>query len=312
MSDIDTDDEFFDKDDGRSKKRPRAEPDVPNKVIIVQAPVEAKVAPTTDFYLKTLNVQSLVNSINGFCAGTSTSVVITISEDGFQLRSQRNGSQYIVAFFGKVMFSEFTVKKRVEYTFGVARLNELQKAIKQAQYIVITPSEDVDMPGIAVDTPMNYDTGSVGQFTFNLQAEVNQDDSVFNNRFTYVNHVTIPSKEFKCSLDGISKTAKYLAINVDRKTLVFKGIDESGITTEQAKRTVAADMGMSIEALFSMSNMKPVVKACNLNEVLTISFPSSSMDINGFCPTLFSYVIDQTAPQSHFSMYVTNVVAGSS
>lgn len=311
MSDIDTDDEFFNKDDGRSRKRARADDDTPNKVIIVNEPVVPQVSPTTDFYLKTMNVQSIISAINGFCAGTSTSVVVTISEDGFQLRSQRNGSQYIFAFFGKVLFSEFTVKKRVEYTFGISRLKELQKNVKQAEYIVMTPSEDVDMPGIAIDTPMKYDTGSVGQYTFNLQAEVNQDDWVFNNRFTYVNHVTIPSKEFKQALVSISKTAKYFAINVNRKVLAFKGIDESGITTEQTKRAVVVDMEMSIEALFSRSNMMPIVKASNLNEVLTMSFPSSSMDVNGFCPTLFSYVIDQTAPQSHFSMYVTNVVAGS-
>lgn len=264
--------------------------------------------PMNEFYIKSVNVTLLRNVLTGFSSSEkTTNLIITLKPEGFQIRTPFTGTpDYIISYFNKSLCTDYIVRRSSEYIFEKPRIKQLIKFLKDSVFFEMSPvhTDEFTEAGIRFRGTVKQKNGKYDTFEFYLHDQV-VEKGVFNEKqFVFEDHVFTPSEQFANNIGLITKDAKYVSITIKENVIAFGGVSEVGFFTEEIKQQIDAYTNINQSLLLDLNALKPVTSATSLNQTLKISFVKQNPDIQYVTPVLFEYILDNNAPQSHYSFYI--------
>lgn len=265
---------------------------------------DEKINDEKDFFAKTMNVKDFCNVLVGFGNIPNLEhILVQFGPQGMMLYGKPMESPVVVtSFWNKSMFQDYKCGEVFKKWVSKSRFENLRKKIsKDVEYINISNITE-GTSGFKFSGDRLYKTGGKCHFSFNVFEWTCNVDPVEMN-VTYSWHVSTSSQKLKDNIDFMDDKSEFISVNLENKSLLFEGISETGLVAERiGHETEASELSVKFNCLFYKRFLKIITSTQALHKTVTISFnPDEDTCVY---PVLFSYTLDQSNPQSHFSAYL--------
>jgi hypothetical protein len=202
------------------------------------------------------------------------------------------------------MFTDYRVTKQTRRILDKNRLDSLKKKIsKEVEFLEITSC--TEYPGYTFSGYRIYKTGGKCKFTVNISDVHNPIHLVDMSDIEWSWHLRTSSQKFKDNVDFIDDSNEFIQMTIKSKSMEFRGVRDTGQIGETIDQETESKIEDTIkfDAMFQKRYLKIITATKDLNRSVNISFNLEDPDMPPY-PVHFSYEMDQSSPQSHFSAYL--------
>jgi hypothetical protein len=259
---------------------------------------------------KTMNVKDFCTVLSGFGSTPDLSLVLfSFDSDGMKLYAKPASSPVVIqSFWNKSMFQGYKCEEKVMIWVQKSRLEEIRKRIVkdvECLHISSMPSSDSN-GGLIFSGSMAYKSGGSANFSINA-FQYESTEEVYKMDLEYNWHVVTSSEKFKTDVEFIVDGSECVSMRLENKELALRGVTDMGLIGEEIKHeTDSSDLTVFFTSMFTKKYLKIVTSTQALHKTVNIAFIEDDSSV--VKPVLFSYHLDQSSVQSHFSVYIVPLV----